>query len=267
VLVRLLATPARIKREIGDSNSLELGLLRAMWRVAGDALTDGASIDLDGLPPGFGRASGAMSLLDALEGRQFIEWRRCGAGAALTSPKKPLTAFRIDWAAIDRRRKADLQKLDAMQQYAYTKGCRRGFVLRYFGDPAARSSCQGCDNCLGERVEIEKSAPRLGRGSSQSKRRRDTSDSSRAAEDAPVVTGADEALLARLRDLRRTIAKEDQVPAYVVFPDRTLAEIAVKRPTTETALSKIKGVGPAKLEKYAGRFLDVVRSFDETEAA
>jgi hypothetical protein len=43
-----------------------------------------------------------------------------------------------------------------MQQYAYTKGCRRGFVLRYFGDPAARSSCGGCDNCLGTRVEVEK---------------------------------------------------------------------------------------------------------------
>jgi ATP-dependent DNA helicase RecQ len=74
-------------------------------------------------------------------------------------------------------------------------------------------------------------------------------------------------LLARLRDLRRTIAKQDQVPAYVVFPDRTLAEIAVRRPSSEAALAKIRGVGPAKLEKYGSRFLDLVRSFDETEAA
>ena len=50
-----------------------------------------------------------------------------GGGAALTKPEKPLTAFSIDWETIDRRRRADLQKLDAMQQYAYTKGCRRGF--------------------------------------------------------------------------------------------------------------------------------------------
>ena len=267
VLVRLMATPARIKREFGDSNSLELGILRAMWRVAGDALNDGASIDLDGLPPGFGGASGAVQLLDALEARQFLEWKRCGAGAALTSPKKPLTAFKIDWAAIERRRKADLQKLDAMQSYAYTKGCRRGFVLRYFGDPAARPSCQGCDNCLGERIEIDKSASRPARGSSQAKRRRGSSDGERVPEEAPVVSGADEALLARLRDLRRTISRADSVPAYVVFTDRTLAEMAVRRPTSEAALGKIKGVGPAKLEKYGSRFLDVVRSFDETEAA
>jgi ATP-dependent DNA helicase RecQ len=265
VIVRLLATPARIKRELGESNSLELGILRAMWRVAGDALNDGASIDLDGLPPGFGGTSGSMRLLDALEARQFVEWRRAGAGALLTAPKKPITAFRIDWAAIDRRRKADLQKLDAMQQYAYTKGCRRGFVLRYFGDPAARPSCEGCDNCLGTRVEIERGASQPSRGAN-AKRRRPAKDARGVDDEAPTVSGADEALLARLRDLRRTISKADNVPAYVVFADRTLAEMAIRRPTTKTALTKIRGVGPAKLEKYGDRFLDVVRSFDETEA-
>ncbi|HEX3866615.1 MAG TPA: ATP-dependent DNA helicase RecQ, partial [Gemmatimonadaceae bacterium] len=96
-VVRLLATPARIKRELGGGDdggaSLELGLLRALWRAAGDALSDGASIDLDGLPPGFGGTSGTMRLLDALASRQFVEWKRAGAGAALTSPKKPITAF------------------------------------------------------------------------------------------------------------------------------------------------------------------------------
>jgi ATP-dependent DNA helicase RecQ len=141
VIVRLLATPERIKRELGASpdDAMELGILRAMWRVLGAALSDGAVIDLDGLPPGFGRGRRAMPLLDSLQSRQFLEWKPASAGNLLTAPKKPLTAFRIDWQAIDRRRRADLQKLDAMQQYAYTKGCRRGFVLRYFGDgPRAR---------------------------------------------------------------------------------------------------------------------------------
>ena len=136
VIVRLLATPERIKRELGASpdDAMELGILRAMWRVLGAALSDGAVIDLDGLPPGFGRGRRAMPLLDSLQSRQFLEWKPASAGNLLTAPKKPLTAFRIDWTAIDRRRRADLQKLDSMQQYAYTKGCRRGFVLRYFGD-------------------------------------------------------------------------------------------------------------------------------------
>jgi ATP-dependent DNA helicase RecQ len=272
VLVRLMATPERIKRELGaGDDSLELGLLRAMWRVAGASLNDGAPIDLDGLPPGFGGAMGAMPLLDALQSRQFLEWKRAGAGSALAAPRKPLTAFKIDWAVIDRRRKADLQKLDAMQQYAYIKTCRRGFTLRYFGDAAARPKCEGCDNCLGTRVEIEQgAAPSMrGPGVKRKPARRDSASrrDSLAAEDVPMVTGADEALLARLRDLRRTIAKQDNVPAYVVFPDRTLAEMAVRRPTSVNALGDIRGVGPAKIEKYGERFLELLRAFDETEAA
>ena len=260
VLVRLLATPERIKREL---SGLERDILRAMWRVVGDALNDGAAIDLDGLPPGFGRAMGSVPLLDSLQSRQFIEWRRAGAGAILPAPRKTLNAFKIDWQAIERRRRADLAKLDAVQQYAYTKGCRRGFVLRYFGDPAARPSCSGCDNCLGTRVEVERGSA----ASSRATRRRSKPDPRPADEDAPALSGADQALLARLRDLRRTISKQEQVPAYVVFPDRTLAEMAMRRPTSVTALGQIRGVGPAKIQKYGDRFLDVLKSFDETEAA
>jgi len=266
VEVRLLATPERIKREFGGQDSLELGLLRAMWRVAGDALNDGAAIDLEGLPPGLGGSASKLRLLDTLQSRQFVQWKRAGAGASLTAPKKPLTAFKIDWTAIDRRRRADMQKLESMQQYAYTKGCRRGFVLRYFGDPAARTTCGGCDNCLDVRVDVEAGAAPSLRGQSKSKRGA-TPKREIAPEDMPVLSGADEALLARLRDLRRNIAREDQVPAYVVFPDRTLAEMAVKKPTNAASLGKIRGVGPVKLDKYGERFLEVLRSVDETEAA
>jgi ATP-dependent DNA helicase RecQ len=271
VFVRLLATPERIKRELDpDACSMELGLLRAMWRVAGSVLNEGAPINLDGLPPGFGGGSGAMPILDALQSRQFLMWKRLGSGASLVASKKPLTAFRIDWATIDRRRKADLQKLDMMQQYAYTKGCRRGLVLRYFGDPAARAKCSGCDNCMGTKVIVEAGAAPSLRGPADRGAKRRPADRSRdtsVADEVPTLSGADEALLARLRDLRRTISREEQVPAYVVFPDRTLAEIAVRRPADVSAMGKIRGVGPVKLERYGERFLDLVRSSDDTEAA
>jgi ATP-dependent DNA helicase RecQ len=57
------------------------------------------------------------------------------------------------------------------------------------------------------------------------------------------------------------------VPAYVVFPDRTLAEMAVRRPRSLAALAEVRGVGPAKLDKYGERFLEAVRNGDGTEAA
>jgi ATP-dependent DNA helicase RecQ len=74
-------------------------------------------------------------------------------------------------------------------------------------------------------------------------------------------------LLDKLRSLRRTIASEEHVPAFVVFSDRTLAAIAVQRPRTSAAMAGIRGVGPMKLERYGDRFLAVVRDADGTEAA
>ena len=262
--VRLLATPQRIKRELGgESEAMELGLLRALWRMAGTAIEEGTTIDLDALPPGFGGANAVTPLLDALQSRQFLEWRRVGGGNYLEHPEAEVDRFKIDWELLDRRRRAELAKLDAMQQYAYLRNCRRGFVLRYFGDPAARPRCEGCDNCLGTHV-ADKGAPRQAKSKEPGKSRRADVPPSL---DEPVIDGANGALLDRLRTLRRAIAKEQQVPAYVVFPDRTLAEIAVRRPRTPAALAGIRGVGPTKLERYGERFLAVVRAADETEAA
>ena len=82
-----------------------------------------------------------------------------------------------------------------------------------------------------------------------------------------VSSPADAQLLERLRALRSGIAREQKVPAYVVFPDKTLMEMAVRRPKSPYALGEISGVGPVKIEKYGERFLELLRSADETEAA
>jgi len=147
--IRLLATPERIKRELSGDRSTERELLRALWRiVGGDRLNDGVTLDLAAIPAAFGGARAAGSLLDALQRDQFVAWRRLGAGDRVRDRRRPLSAFPIDWDVLDRRRRADLAKLDSVQSYAYTRSCRRGFVLRYFGDPAARKACGGCDNCV-----------------------------------------------------------------------------------------------------------------------
>ena len=148
VQVRLLAAPARIRAELGEARALELGLLRALWRLGRDGLYDGIAIDLDGLPPALGGAA-ALRLLDALQREQFVEWTRVESGPTPTRAAASLDAFRIDWESLERRCRADFDKLDAIQRYAYTRRCRRAFVLRYFGDPAERPECGACDNCLG----------------------------------------------------------------------------------------------------------------------
>jgi ATP-dependent DNA helicase RecQ len=64
----------------------------------------------------------------------------------------------------------------------------------------------------------------------------------------------------RLREWRAAIAKEHGVPAYVVFHDATLSELARDRPATEDALSKISGVGARKLERYGTDLLKILRA-------
>jgi ATP-dependent DNA helicase RecQ len=266
--VRLLATPERIKRELDAPQSLERDFLRALWRVAGKRLNEGAAIDLDTLPPHFGGAGGAISLLDALQARQFVEWERTGGGIRMAAPKEPLARFKVDFAALDRKRNAELAKLETVQKYAYAPGCRRAFILRYFGDPAANAPCSGCDNCLGIKHEAPegtpsvRAVPKAARRDRPARRAAGGDDGGALAQrvaEEPTLGPEDAELFAALKQLRTAIAREEQVPAYVVFPDRTLAELAVRKPRTLAAMETVRGIGPMKLDKYGQRFLDVVR--------
>jgi ATP-dependent DNA helicase RecQ len=82
-----------------------------------------------------------------------------------------------------------------------------------------------------------------------------------------VLDGANARLFASLKALRSKIAREEKVPPYVVFTDRTLAELAARKPRTPAGLLDVRGVGQAKLDKYGERFLAAITGADETEAA
>lgn len=81
----------------------------------------------------------------------------------------------------------------------------------------------------------------------------------RAAAAAVIVDDADAVLLDSLKALRTRLARAQNVPAYVVFSDRTLAELATHRPTTPGAMREIHGVGDAKLERYGTAFLEIIQ--------
>ncbi|MGE3932967.1 MAG: DNA helicase RecQ [Rhodospirillaceae bacterium] len=76
---------------------------------------------------------------------------------------------------------------------------------------------------------------------------------------AAVLDDEDRVLFEALRAHRRDMAAERQVPAYVIFPDRTLAEMAHHKPATPDALARLHGVGAAKLAQYGEAFLEVIR--------
>ncbi len=213
-------------------------------------------------------------MLEALQARQFVAFDQTDAGIRLVEPQRALTGFHVDWQQLDRRRRGDTAKLDAMQRYAYHVGCRRQFVLRYFGDAAAgtvATQCAGCDNCLGVKHEISTptsaALPRSRRASLPKPERAARAATAREEAREIALSADDEDVFSALRTLRSELARAEQVPAYVVFPDRTLAEFALRRPRTLAAMSGIRGVGPAKLEKYGERFLAAIRNGAATDAA
>lgn len=73
--------------------------------------------------------------------------------------------------------------------------------------------------------------------------------------------GVNAALFAKLREERTAVAKKEGVPAYIIFTDAALQDMARKCPTTEMAFLAVDGVGRVKLEKYGTRFLRVIREF------
>lgn len=78
-----------------------------------------------------------------------------------------------------------------------------------------------------------------------------------------MVSEEDAPMLSALKAKRRALAEAARVPAYVIFPDRTLIEMAEKRPTTLDDMARIGGVGAKKLERYGDTFLEVVAGATE----
>ena len=68
-----------------------------------------------------------------------------------------------------------------------------------------------------------------------------------------------ETLFARLKALRTDLAKARGVPAYAIFPDKALIDMAARRPANDEEFGEVYGVGKAKQKKFGALFLDAIR--------
>lgn len=300
------------------------------------------------------------SALRGLEDRRVLQYsapERTG-GVELLHPGEPLD---IDEDAIRRRREQEMQKLQRMVDYAYS-GCRRRYILEYFGDTPPYERCGACDACragrpLGRKKEAVSADQRLIvrkvlscvarlktpyspsmvakvlMGSQDEKLRmmrlhqlstwgilsglsqpelesiidelvraealvrqsttrniegRERSymtvsltqlgwelmreenlpfsmvwpaESSRSVRtrSRPKAQSGDLELL--LKDLRKRLALAEDVPAFVIAPDRTLEEMAKLRPMTRQALLDVQGMGERRYARYGESFLEEIRRY------
>jgi ATP-dependent DNA helicase RecQ len=130
--------------------------------------------------------------------------------------------------------------------------CRHQAILQHFGEEleACRESCDLCTGVTLTDLARVSSAPapaarqKVGAGVGGAVQR--------------PVPAFSEGLFARLKALRKQIADRAGVPAYVVFNDRTLAEMATRRPQSREELIQISGVGEHKVARYGDDFLAII---------
>jgi ATP-dependent DNA helicase RecQ len=132
-----------------------------------------------------------------------------------------------------------------MFRFAEASRCRHQLLAEYFGETMAKCG-ESCDVCRGK-VTLP---PKL-----RKSRRGFDSAPPRTASAAVLGASIDGELLTLLKSLRLHLAREKGLPAYLIFNDATLLEMAARKPRSEAELLQVPGVGPAKLEKYGRQFL------------
>jgi ATP-dependent DNA helicase RecQ len=127
--------------------------------------------------------------------------------------------------------------------------CRHQALVGYLGDriDPCGSSCDRCDA-----LDPLLAAAHARKGTSP---KATTAAASKRGADVP----RESTLFLELRSLRKTLADQRKVPAYLVFSDATLFAMAEERPRTLDAMLRISGVGPKKLAEYGPAFLEVLR--------
>ena len=142
--------------------------------------------------------------------------------------------------------------------------CRHQALVAHF-DERIENCGTSCDACTGETIESRLATfdahvvadfgdERMPRGRSTSR----TSRGSQSALDVDALDADERELFDALKALRRTLADEARVPAYIVFGDRVLLEMVSRRPQTHGELLQVPGVGQAKLERYGDAFLELL---------
>ncbi len=149
----------------------------------------------------------------------------------------------LDEMTDDKLRSKMAQQTREMFNFAERNSCRHQGLVAYFGE--TRTPCgYSCDVC--NKQDILANLPTLTKQSKQFLPSVLPSDK---------IPDTDDAMFVRLKKLRKHLADEKGIPAYLVFSDAVLLQMAAQCPSTEDDLLKISGIGPKKIAHYGAIFL------------
>jgi ATP-dependent DNA helicase RecQ len=146
----------------------------------------------------------------------------------------------LDLDSVREQERRALLLLRRMTDYAYSKKCRRAFILRYFGETLEPGACSGCDACSGRRVEPKKQTGAIG-----------------SQPPAAAPGKHSELALLELKRWRRELARDLEIPPYVIFNDTTLVALATAVPTERADFLRIKGTGQSHWERFGAKIREI----------
>ncbi|HMN68058.1 MAG TPA: HRDC domain-containing protein, partial [Bdellovibrionales bacterium] len=139
--------------------------------------------------------------------------------------------------------------LEAITQFIESAECRHAGILTYFRDEDRIESCGHCDICKPDSPWVVPKPSQPARAHKKTRRK------SAAPAPASIDSPEAEARALILREWRKRFAKERDVPAFIVFSDRTLRDLANKNPASLDELGDIYGLGPSKIELFGRELL------------
>ncbi len=152
----------------------------------------------------------------------------------IRSAKAPKQVINNRWAT-----------LESMITYAEGSECRHSDILTYFKDQKRITACGHCDTC----VPKDSLEFKLGVVKSLRKRRK-------IKETTPDELTAEQIRKMQIiKTWRKKYAKEKDIPAFMIFSDKTLRDLISKNPTSLKGLSKVYGMGPNKIELFGEKLL------------
>jgi len=215
-----------------QSSSPSEAVMEDVW---GELLRSG-ELDESVIPDRIGTPKAEVSAAVRILEREGKISRTAGKIHALADG--PYAKLGIDLTGVREQERLSLLLLRRMKDYAYSRRCRRNFILRYFGDPDVPQECDGCDVCQGPTLSLSKAqAPA-------------------AAPPAPAGPHS-ELAASELRRWRRDLARELEIPAYCIFNDRTLIALATALPIDRQEFLLVKGTGDARWERFGPKVCEI----------
>ncbi len=166
----------------------------------------------------------------------------------------------MSYAQMDELKNRDEERLKKMTFYSKSHRCLRNFILQYFGDETRGAYCN-CGNCSVCLEGFKTTVAEIDSDNELEDRSLKREKESGYGGKTDSLTPLGRQLFEQLREVRHEIAAKEGVPPYIIFSDKTLADMCEKQPVSRQEMLAVSGVGEHKYGKYGEKFLTAIRSF------